>query len=99
MLDFGETSIEHIYPKNAKAADVDDEMESRKNSICNLTILDPEINSLADNQNFTAKRSVFKASSIALNQEVGKKLKWNLKASLEYERKILEMARHVFAFN
>lgn len=46
LLDFGETSIEHIYPKNAKAADVDIEMEPRKNSIGNLTILDPEINTM-----------------------------------------------------
>lgn len=96
LLDFGETSIEHIYPRNAKAADIDVEMEPRKNSICNLTILDPEINSMADNENFTAKRSVFKASSIGLNQKIGKKLKWNLKASVEYERNILEMARYIF---
>ncbi len=96
LLDFGETSIEHVYPKNAKAADIDIEMEPRKNSIGNLTILDPEINSMADNDNFTAKRGVFKSSSIALNQKIGKKLKWNLKASVEYERNILEMARYIF---
>ncbi|WP_262137785.1 DUF262 domain-containing protein [Pseudomonas sp. Marseille-Q5117] len=96
LLDFGETSIEHVYPKNAKAADIDIEMEPRKNSIGNLTILDPEINSMADNDNFAAKRGVFKSSSIALNQKIGKKLKWNLKASVEYERNVLEMARHIF---
>ncbi|MCR4509199.1 DUF262 domain-containing HNH endonuclease family protein [Pseudomonas sp. 32.2.56] len=96
LLDFGETSIEHIYPKNAKAADVDVEMEPRKNSIGNLTILDPEINTMADNDNFTAKRGVFKSSTIGLNQKIGKKHKWNLKASVEYEKNILEMARHIF---
>jgi hypothetical protein len=96
LLDFGETSIEHVYPRNAKAADIDIEMEPRKNSVGNLTILDPEINSMADNDNFTAKRGVFKSSSIALNQKIGKKLKWNLKASVEYEGYILEMARHIF---
>lgn len=96
LLDFAETSIEHIYPKGAKPADVDADMEPRKNSLGNLTVLDPEINRSADNKSFADKREVFKASSIALNVMIGKKLKWNLRASQQYERDIISMVKKIF---
>ncbi|QBQ10271.1 DUF262 domain-containing protein [Pseudomonas sp. SXM-1] len=96
ILDFGETSIEHIYPRNAKAADIDPEMEERKNSIGNLTLLDPEINSSADNKPFNDKRDIFKKSSIALNVKIGAKRVWNVKSSTNYERDLLAMAKLIF---
>ena len=96
ILDFGETSIEHIYPRNALMVNRDAEMELRKNSIGNLTLLDPEINSSAENKPFSEKRAIFKASSISLNLKIGAKRYWNLKSSLAYEKELIFKASLIF---
>lgn len=68
IYDFKTMTIEHIYPKNSKA--VDSEMEKVKDSIGNLTILDPEMNSSLGNKSFLEKRDYFvNKSRVLMNKE------------------------------
>lgn len=71
IYDFSGTSIEHIYPQkaNISSANHDAQMEPLKNTLGNLTILDPGQNSTGGNDDFGTKKSIYEASSILLTRE------------------------------
>lgn len=56
VYDFAGTSIEHIYPRNPEETDKDADIEPIKNSLGNLTIMDPQQNGTGDNEPFVRKK-------------------------------------------
>ncbi|QTE36377.1 DUF262 domain-containing HNH endonuclease family protein [Mucilaginibacter gossypii] len=78
LYDFTSTTIEHIYPRNAQPGNIDNNIEPLKNSLGNLTFMGPGDNGLGGNENFAFKKPLFQASSVNMNQEIGKKTQWTI---------------------
>lgn len=76
FYNFNDTTIEHIYPRNAPVASQVANMEPLKNTLGNLTIMGPTDNGKGSNENFSFKKPLFLASSVAMNREIGGKTKW-----------------------
>lgn len=70
VYDFGDSTIEHIYPHNASGAVVVSNIEPLKNTIGNLTILGNNDNRAADSDNFETKRVIFENSSLMINRDI-----------------------------
>jgi hypothetical protein len=76
VYDFAGTSIEHVYPRNAVGSVLDSSLEPLKNTLGNLTIMDPAQNTIGGNDGFTIKQSLYQSSSVVLTQEIGAKTTW-----------------------
>lgn len=96
VIDFNDSSIEHIYPRNAIAADKNAELEPLKNMIGNLTILDPDINSAAGNDSFATKKDIFKQSVFKLNQQISSLKKWEKKEHDKRLADLIDSAKQIF---
>jgi hypothetical protein len=69
VYDFGDSTIEHIYPHNANGGTLTADLEPLKNSIGNLTILGNADNRTGDNDNFAVKKPIYEASSLMMNRD------------------------------
>lgn len=99
IYDFAGTSIEHVYPRNANPnrSVYDVSLEPLKNSLGNLTILDPAQNNTGDNDPFAVKKPIYEASSIALTrEEVATKPSWGAQQINEHQNLIIDIAMRVF---
>ena len=76
VYDFAGTSIEHVYPRNATGSVRDPNLEPLKNTLGNLTIMDPAQNTIGGNDSFAIKQPLYQASSVVLTQEIGSKSAW-----------------------
>jgi len=76
VFDFGETTIEHVYPKNPTAGDKDCELEIVKHALGNLTILGPKDNNRLANKPPDQKLQAFEQSNLKLNRDIAKNDKW-----------------------
>lgn len=76
FYNFNDTTIEHIYPRNAPPAGQIADMELLKNNLGNLTIMGPTDNGKGSNDNFAIKKPLFNASSVFMNRKIGEKTKW-----------------------
>lgn len=90
--DFAGTSIEHIYPKNALAAEVDVQIEPLKNSIGNLALMDPQHNSDQRNKKFLDKKSEYASSSIEVLKYVSAHGNWTKTEVEDLEAKYIDLA-------
>lgn len=88
VYDFAGTSIEHVYPRNADTANKDSDIESLKNTLGNLTIMDPAQNTIGGNDNFIQKRELYQNSSVILTKEIGEKTTWT-KNEIENQQNLL----------
>lgn len=96
VYDFSDTSIEHIYPRNADTSDQIADIEPLKNTLGNLCIMDPDQNSTADNDIFNDKKGIYQSSSVKMLQEIAQKPDWT-KADIEYSKNnMLNMALKIF---
>ena len=68
IIDLGATTIEHIYPQNAREVDKDSALEDVKHSLGNLTILGPDDNQSKTNDPPANKSDVFSRSHMRLNR-------------------------------
>jgi uncharacterized protein with ParB-like and HNH nuclease domain len=89
---FAGTSIEHIYPKNALAIDVDQQLEPIKNKIGNLALMDPLHNSEQGNDNFAQKKSEYASSSVEVLKYVSTHSNWTKAEVEELEAKYINLA-------
>lgn len=76
VFDFSNTTLEHIYPQNAKPADRNAELEEVKHLIGNLTVFGPEDNDGLGNKSFAEKRNALRSSNLKLNRDVGESTDW-----------------------
>lgn len=96
VYDFAGTSIEHIYPQNASDDIKITGNEPLKNSIGNLTIMDPSQNNAGGNKSFTSKKRIYQTSSVELTKRIAKNLHW-LKTDIEdHQGFILDIALKIF---
>ena len=96
VYDFAGTSIEHVYPRNADAAVLDTSLEPLKNTLGNLTIMDPSQNNLGGNDPFVDKVSLYKDSSVSLTQEIGAKEGWTCTEIDEHKQLLIDAAINIF---
>ncbi|MGD9590733.1 MAG: DUF262 domain-containing protein [Pyrinomonadaceae bacterium] len=94
VYDFTGTSIEHVYPK--RAAPTDATLEPLKNTLGNLTIMDPKPNSTSGNDDFATKKPVYSASSVELTQEIGAKATWTTIEISAHQALLIGIALKVF---
>ncbi|MFM9949410.1 MAG: DUF262 domain-containing protein [Saprospiraceae bacterium] len=96
VFTFSDTTIEHIYPRNATGTGYDPAMDDLKNTIGNLTIMGPSDNSTIGNSDFLAKRPVFRQSTPVMNHEIADLTQWDRSALLVRGNELKEIAARVF---
>jgi hypothetical protein len=96
VYDFAGTSIEHVYPRNASTSVLDANLEPFKNTLGNLTIMDPAQNTIGGNESFTIKQPIYKLSSVALTQEIGLKAAWDQTEMDNHKTSLIDIAVLIF---
>jgi uncharacterized protein with ParB-like and HNH nuclease domain len=96
VYDFAGTSIEHIYPQKAANNFRDENLEPLKNTLGNLTILDPAQNTIAGNDHFEAKRSLYRESSVLLTRNIANNLTWTEQEVKNHKELLIDIALKVF---
>ena len=96
VFEINETTIEHIYPNNAEAADLDIQMEPLKHKLANLTIMNVSDNSVIGNSNFSMKKVEYKKSSVGLTQCLSLFQNWTPTEFKTRENELVQMALAVF---
>ena len=91
-----ETTIEHIYPNNAEAANQDIQMEPLKQKLANLTIMAVSDNSVIGNSNFSTKKVEYKNSSVELTRRLSSFQNWTPTEFKTREEELVQMALAVF---
>lgn len=96
---FADTTIEHIYPRNAGGTVYDAGIDDLKNTIGNLTIMGPSDNSGIGNDEFLKKRVVFKKTTPEMNHEIAEKTQWTRSEVLTRTQEIKRIATKIFKIN
>jgi len=96
IYDFTDTTIEHVYPRNAQGVVVDATLEDLKNTIGNLTFLGPSDNLTGGNDSFNVKRPIFAASSVLMNREISQKTQWHTATVLARANELKDIALRIF---
>ncbi|MES3150879.1 DUF262 domain-containing protein [Sphingomonas faeni] len=96
VIDFGNTTIEHIYPRSAKAGEKIAALEPLKDTLGNLTIFGPLENSKAGNKTFTGKLAMLKKSKIRMNRDIGDMTVWDAAAAKARTATMIDLAVKVF---
>ena len=97
IYDFAGTSIEHIYPQNAAKNFKDENLEPFRNTLGNLTILDPAQNTKGGNDPFDAKRSLYQASSVLLTRNIATNETWSEQEIKNHKNLLIDIALKVFS--
>lgn len=98
VYDFSSMSIEHVYPQNAQGAVYDTSIEPHKNTLGNLTILDPGQNVSGNNASFSSKQRIFNSSSISITKEIATNSTWGIPEIMDNKNFLLEIASKIFSF-
>lgn len=96
VYDFAGTSIEHIYPQNVDKSVLDSNLEPMKNSLGNLTILDPAQNTSGGNDTFIAKKPLYQASSVLLTRDIAAQTSWTQQEIINHKNLLIEIALKIF---
>jgi uncharacterized protein with ParB-like and HNH nuclease domain/uncharacterized protein YueI len=96
LLAFADTTIEHIYPRNASGTVYDANLDDLKNRLGNLTIMGISDNGGKGDKSFAASRSVFTQSLIKMNNEIGNNTVWDRAAILDRADELKNIATAVF---
>lgn len=94
VLDFDNSTIEHIYPEHA--AEPDAQLDPYLDNLGNLTILSPEENDAAGDKNFAAKKAYLAQSHSTLNRQIAEEAAWNVDAVLRRQERLVTMGLRVF---
>ena len=97
IYDFAGTSIEHVYPRNATGLVLDSNLEPLKNTLGNLTIMDPAQNNIGGNDGFTSKQVLYQASSVSLTKEIGEKTNWTHTEISGHQSFLINAASEIFS--
>jgi hypothetical protein len=77
ILDVSTNTIEHIYPQNPSAVDIDVQLEPVKQLLANLSFWGSGENQAAGNLPFNAKRPRYNASIISANRDLAQLGVWD----------------------
>jgi len=97
IYDFNDTSIEHIYPRNPLPNEKDSNIEPIKNTLGNLSIMDPTQNTLSGNEKYTNKINTYKCLSVNHLKNIAENnTEWSTNEINENEKFIINLALKVF---
>ena len=96
VFDFSNTTLEHIYPRSASAADKNRVLEPFKETLGNLTIFGPEDNDKLANKNFSDKRATLIKSKLRMNQDIGANTTWGRAQVKARSASLVDMAVKLF---
>ena len=96
VMDMANTTLEHVYSQNLENKDRNENLESVKHSLGNLTILGPGENVEIGNCVFSDKVEVFRKSSLRLNREIAKRRRWSKNSVVRRTKLLAEMADRIF---
>jgi len=94
LLDFATSTVEHIYPEKADAAD--ERLEPLLDTIGNLTILSAGENDEAANRPYPDKRPILARSTSQLNREISSAAEWSPETVAAHRARVIRMALAVF---
>lgn len=94
VLDFENSTIEHIYPEHASQADA--QLDPYLDNLGNLTILGPEDNDAAGDKSFADKKRYFQNSHNLLNRQIAMEDAWTAEAVRRRQERLVEMGLSVF---
>lgn len=94
VLDFENSTIEHIYPEHAVAPDP--LLEPYLDTLGNLTILSPEENDAAGDKAFPEKKRYFEDSQNLLNRQIAVEANWTAEAVRLRQARLVEMGLSIF---
>lgn len=94
VLDFENSTIEHIYPEHAAAPDP--LLEPYIDTLGNLTILSPEENDAAGDKAFPDKKRYFEASQNLLNRQIAAEAEWTADAVRQRQVRLVDMGLSIF---
>lgn len=96
IYDFAGTSIEHIYPQNADKEFKNINLEPLRNTLGNLTILDPAQNTQGGNDPFDIKRPLYQKSSVQMTRNIATNTTWTEKEITNHKNLLIDIALKVF---
>ncbi|WP_445665123.1 DUF262 domain-containing protein [Fodinibius sp. AD559] len=99
VYDFSNTTVEHIYPRNAEEDDKNETLEEVKHKLGNLTVLAPRDNKAAENATFNDKQEVFEQSNIALSRKLTEYDEWEIEDFQNRHDDIKDMCLSVFTID
>ena len=95
LTKLNELTIEHVYARNIAAENRVTELESRKHNLGNLTLL-PRRPDDEGNKPFEDKKTVYRTSSITLNQKIAEKPRWTSRVVTIRKNELIDMACAIF---
>lgn len=96
LYSFSGTSIEHMYPRNASQDVMNHDLEELKNTLGNLTIMDPTQNNIGDNYPFVEKKHLYENSTSDLTKEIGEKGSWEVAEIEWHKNNLISAALKIF---
>lgn len=96
VYDFAGTSIEHIYPQRVQESSKILKLEPLKNTLGNLTILDPKQNSTGGNDDFNSKQNIYLSSSVLMTREIAKNANWTETEIKAHNDLLINIALKIF---
>lgn len=93
---FSDTSIEHIYPRNANGDKVEEALEPLKNKLGNLCLMDPAQNTIAGDKTFEEKKETYKKTTVNMLREIGEKESWTEEDISQSADNMVTMALKIF---
>lgn len=94
VLDFENSTIEHVYPEHAAQPNTD--LEPYLDTLGNLTILGPEDNDAAGDKSFADKKGYFADSHSLMNRQIAAEADWTVEAILRRQERLVQMGLRVF---
>lgn len=97
VYEFSSMTLEHVYPQNPSVKDLN--IEEHLNSLGNLTLLDPSLNSSLGNLDYSEKYSfLVERSKLAINSDFANYPSWNRENLLDRQKRLIDAAKSVFSF-
>ncbi|WP_166016326.1 MULTISPECIES: HNH endonuclease family protein [Chelativorans] len=94
VFDPSATTVEHVYPEKASAADAS--LDPLLDTLGNLTLLGSTDNDAAGNKPFAKKKAIFEKSLVGLNQEIAKNAAWTAAVVEARQTDLEQVALKVF---
>lgn len=94
--DINQITLEHIYPRNSREEDVDENLEPRKNRIGNLTFWGESDNRNAGNDPFEEKIGRYEESNVPMTNQLAELDEWSLDEYESREEDLIERATDIF---
>ena len=96
VFDIASLEVEHIYPQNAKAKNINKELELLKHHFGNLSFWSADDNKAASNAGFAGKKAMYADSRVSLNRDLACFDTWDREKFEARERKLVDMAVKIF---